>query len=76
MLADGMRPVVLGLIVGLAGGVAAARMIRELLYGVKPMDAGVFAGVAVILLAVAGMACVVPAWRASRLDPVRVLRME
>jgi len=76
MLVDGMRPVVLGLIVGLAGGVAAARMIRELLYGVKPMDAGVFAGVAVILLGVAGMACVVPAWRASQLDPVRVLRME
>src|SRR5262249_19302115 len=76
ILADGMRPVVLGLIVGLAGGVAAAQMIRQLLYGVKPMDFSVFAAVAAILLFVAGMACALPAWRASRLDPVRTLRME
>jgi predicted permease len=76
MLADGMRPVVMGLVVGLAGAVAAAQMIRELLYGVKPMDAGVFAGVAVILLSVAGIACVVPVWKASKLDPARTLRME
>ena len=76
VLADGMRPVLIGLACGLGGGVAAARLIRELLYGVKPMDASVFAGVAAILLGVAVMACAIPAWRASRLDPVQTLRME
>jgi putative ABC transport system permease protein len=76
MLADGMRPTMLGLAFGLAGGVGAAQMIRGLLYGVKPMDASVFTGVALVLLCVAGIACAIPAWRASRLDPVKTLRME
>jgi predicted permease len=76
MLADGMQPTALGLVFGLAGGAAAASLIRNLLYGVNPMNAGVFAGVAVVLLAVAMAACLVPAWRASRLDPVRALRMD
>ena len=76
VLADGMRPAFVGLAFGLMGGMAAARVIRELLYGVKPMDASVFAGVAAVLLGVAAMACAIPAWRASRLDPVRTLRME
>ncbi len=75
-LADGLRPAALGLVFGLAGGAAAAKMIRDLLYGVQPLDAGVFVAVAVILLGVATAACLLPAWRASRLDPVRALRME
>jgi len=75
-LLDGLRPAVVGLGFGLAGGVAVARLIRDLLYGVQPLDAGVFVSVAVILLGVATAACVLPAWRASRLDPVRALRME
>ena len=75
-LADGLRPAALGLAFGLAGGAAAAKLIRDLLYGVQPMDASVFVGVAVILLGVATAACLLPAWRASRLDPVRALRME
>jgi ABC-type antimicrobial peptide transport system permease subunit len=76
MLADGIRPAILGLAFGLAGGLAAGRLIRNLLYGVQPTDASVFVGVAVLLLGVAIAACLMPALRASRLDPVQALRME
>ena len=75
-LTDGIRPAILGLACGLAGGLAAGRLIRNLLYGVQPTDATVFVGVAVLLLGVAIAACLMPALRASRLDPVQALRMQ
>jgi putative ABC transport system permease protein len=76
VLFDGLLPAGAGLILGLAGGVAASKMIRDLLYGVQPLDPSVFAAVALVLLAVAGTASVLPAWRASRLDPTQALRNE
>jgi predicted permease len=76
MLIDGMRPAVFGLVVGLAASLAAARLMRDLLYEIKPLDPEVFVAVAATLLAVAMFACIVPAWRASRLDPMQALRTE
>jgi putative ABC transport system permease protein len=76
MLLDGMRPAAFGLVAGLAASLEAGRLMRDLLYEIKPLDPAVYAAVAATLLAVAAFACIVPAWRASRLDPVQALRAE
>jgi predicted permease len=76
VLLDGLRPALLGLLLGLAASVGAAKEIASMLYGTEPLDAAVFAGVSAALLLVAGVACAVPAWRASRLDPMQALRTE
>lgn len=75
-LIDGLKPVSAGLVLGLAGAAAATRVIRSLLYGVRPLDATVFGAAAIILFVVASVACVLPAWRASRVDPITALRYE
>jgi ABC-type antimicrobial peptide transport system permease subunit len=75
-LLDGLRPALFGLVVGLAASVAAVRLLRSMLYETQPLDPAVFAAVAAILLLVATLACTVPAWRASRLDPMQALRTE
>ena len=76
MLADGLRPALIGLLLGLAAGAAVMQSIKSMLYETQPLDPEIFAAVAVLLIASAALACLVPAWRASRLDPMRVLRME
>ncbi len=76
MLLDGLKPAVIGLIAGLIASVAATRLIQSLLFGTKPLDLAVFVLVTSVLLSVAALACLIPAWRASRLDPMRALRIE
>ncbi|HEX6496398.1 MAG TPA: ABC transporter permease [Acidobacteriaceae bacterium] len=75
-LADGLAPVLIGLIVGLAGGAATVRLLREMLYGMSPFDWSVFSTVVVVLAVTAACACILPAWRASQLDPAQALRAE
>jgi putative ABC transport system permease protein len=76
MLIDGLRPALLGLGLGLVMSVAATRIFQSMLFGVKPLDPVVLSGVIATLLAVAVLACLIPAWRASRLDPMQALRTE
>jgi putative ABC transport system permease protein len=75
-LLDGLRPALLGLALGLGASAGVVRLIRSMLYQTEPIDPAVFFSVTAILLLVAGMACLVPAWRASRLDPMQALRAE
>jgi predicted permease len=76
MLFDGLRPTIIGLLVGLAGGAASAQLIRSVLFKVHPLDPVIFAVVTVVIVAVALAAGFIPAWRASRLDPMDALRCE
>ncbi len=76
MLADGLRPALIGLALGLAASTVTVRLIHSMLYETQPLDLAVFAAVAATLLLVAALACMAPAWRASRLDPMQALRME
>jgi predicted permease len=76
VLADGMRLVLAGTVLGLAGALAAGRSLQSFLYGVSGVDAVTFACVPVILGAVALVACLVPARRAAKVDPLVALRSE
>lgn len=76
VLAESGRMLALGFVVGLAGAFAAGRAMRNLLYGVQPMDPMVLAAVAAVLAAVALVAALVPARRAQRIDPAVVLAAE
>jgi putative ABC transport system permease protein len=76
MLGDGLRPALYGLLLGLVISAAAVRLIQSMLYGTRPLDPLIFAAVAATLLSTAAIACLVPAWRASRIDPMQALRTE
>jgi predicted permease len=76
MLVDGLRPALFGLGLGLVASFAATRIFQSMLFGTRPLDPVVLSGVIATLLAVAVLACLIPAWRASRLDPMKALRTE
>jgi ABC-type antimicrobial peptide transport system permease subunit len=71
-----MTPVAIGIGGGLAAFLAAGRLMAGLLYGVAPVDGPTIESVVLILATVATSASVVPAWRASRVDPMIALRYE
>ncbi len=76
VLFDGLRPVFLGLIIGLAGGSTAASFIRSILYGTSPLDPLVLITMVGGLLLTALVACALPAIRASKIEPMQALRTE
>jgi predicted permease len=76
VLVDGLMPVFFGTAAGLAGAAVAGSLIRSMLYGASPYDPLVIAAMVGCLLLTALVACAVPAWRASRVDPMQALRSE
>jgi putative ABC transport system permease protein len=73
---EGMKPTLIGVIVGAAGALALGRFLSSLIYGVKPADPVTFMAVAILLAAVALLASIVPAYRATKVDPMVALRYE
>jgi putative ABC transport system permease protein len=73
---QGMAPVVIGLIAGIAAALLMGRAIRGLLFGIQPTDPVTIAGVAIMLLVVGVMACVIPASRAVGRNTIAALRFE
>ena len=73
---QGMTMTLIGLVLGLAGAFSLSRVMIGLLHGVSPTDPLTFAGVSIVLLAVALLACLIPARRATRVDPIVALRAE
>ena len=72
----GTIPVIVGIVLGLGGAMWLSRFMEAMLFQVSPDRRAEPPGVAALFLAVALAACFVPAWRASRVDPMTALRQE
>ena len=71
---QGSKLILIGLAIGLLGAIAVTRLMESLLFGVTAKDPLTFAAVAMLLAIVALLACYVPAWRATKVDPMEALR--
>jgi putative ABC transport system permease protein len=76
VLREGVRLTIFGLVLGLLGAAAATHLLGNLLFEVQPNDPSVYAGISLVLVLVTLAAVSVPAWRATRVDPVVALRLE
>ena len=76
VIVEGMRPALPGIVLGGFGAYALSGLLSRLIYGVSATDPLTFALVAVLLLTVALMACAIPAYRASGVQPLEALRSE
>ena len=76
VVTDGMKPALAGIAMGGAGAWLLAGLLSGLIYGVSPTDPATFGAVALLLAGVAFLACLVPAWQATRVEPAKALRQE
>jgi ABC-type antimicrobial peptide transport system permease subunit len=76
VVGQGFKLAVIGVVIGIAGALGLTRFLSSLLYGVTPTDPLTFVGVSLLLVAVALLACYIPARRATKVDPMVVLRYE
>ena len=76
VLAEAARIVAAGILVGLAAAVALGRLVQSQLFGIEPADPWTLAGAVTLLALVTVAAAFVPAWRASKIDPLEALRYE
>ncbi|HEX4783117.1 MAG TPA: ABC transporter permease [Candidatus Sulfotelmatobacter sp.] len=73
---EGMKPVLLGVLIGTAGALAMGRIVSSLIFEVKPSDPLTFLAVIILLAAIALLASIIPAYRATKVDPMVALRYE
>ena len=73
---QGMRPIGIGLLIGIAASFALSNLLSSFLIGISAIDPVTFVAVPLLLAGVALVASIVPAHRASRIDPMRALRYE
>ncbi len=76
ILGGGMKLVLIGVAIGVAGALAFSRLVRTLLFNVAPSDPASYALTALLLIVVAAIACYVPARRAMRVDPLIAMQVE
>jgi predicted permease len=76
VVVEGLKPTVVGLVIGVAGSAALGQVLSTLVFGVTPRDVSTFAVVSILVLAVGLIASLVPAYRATRVDPLLALRAD
>jgi ABC-type antimicrobial peptide transport system permease subunit len=76
VMRQGLQPTIIGVLIGLTGAFGTNRLMATLSFGVQPTDPATLATVTMTVALVAAVACWLPAWRASRLDPNVVLRTD
>jgi putative ABC transport system permease protein len=76
ILNQGLRTILIGVAIGIAGSLALTRTVESLLFGVTPTDPLTFGSVTLLLVAAALLACFIPARRATKVDPMVALRYE